>query len=200
MIIVWGTQLYGRVDAVPGLGKVATSFGHFMFLPLIPTQSYFVLEERHNDYQGIPLGLSMKSVAAGYGFPFLIMFILAGFGALNLLLSPFEVVEAERVPFHISLVVLGALAIPFLIVLQTPWFRKADYETACELAALTGDDRVKVYVDHQFGKISDEEADKLIETLESKSFHTNETVMPTDDGVPMYVPDGQPSMGSYHSV
>jgi hypothetical protein len=39
MIIVWGSRLYGKVDAVPGLFHVATRFGHIWYLPLIPMGS-----------------------------------------------------------------------------------------------------------------------------------------------------------------
>ncbi len=36
MVIVWGSRLYGKVDAVPGVCHLATNFGHLYYIPLIP--------------------------------------------------------------------------------------------------------------------------------------------------------------------
>jgi hypothetical protein len=43
-MIIFGTRLFGKVDAVPGVFHVATKFFHLNFLPLIPTSSWVVLE------------------------------------------------------------------------------------------------------------------------------------------------------------
>jgi hypothetical protein len=199
MMIVWGTKLYGRIEKVPGLGHIATQFGHLMFLPLIPTQSYFVLEESSHTFHGIPLGVSRKSVLAGYGFAYSILLILAGIGSIGHINDPHAAVNPEVTPMHYGLIILGAICIPLLIAIQTDWFRNADHATASELAALTGDERVQVFVDHHFGKISDEEADERIEALENRSFHSSEYELPQDEGVPTYIPDQeQGSISSYH--
>jgi hypothetical protein len=59
MIVFYGTQLFGKVDKVPMLGHVATSFFYLQFVPLIPLGSYLVLE----DGQGsIGVGFSFKSL------------------------------------------------------------------------------------------------------------------------------------------
>ena len=62
MIIVWGSGLYGDVDAVPGIGRVKTNFGHLYYIPLIPTGSHFIFEESSNGWQGVPIRLSVKSI------------------------------------------------------------------------------------------------------------------------------------------
>jgi hypothetical protein len=45
VIIIWGSRLYGKTDEVPGLVQVATRFGHFDYLPLIPMGSHLIFEE-----------------------------------------------------------------------------------------------------------------------------------------------------------
>jgi hypothetical protein len=68
MIYVFGTRSYGYVHRVPGLGYVITQFGHFNYVPLFPTKSFFVLEgsESGDEFRGVELPMSGKSVLAGY--------------------------------------------------------------------------------------------------------------------------------------
>jgi hypothetical protein len=63
MIIVWGTRWYGKVDRVPGLCYVVTRFGHLWYVPLVPLETYLILDlpgERGNRGKRIPM--SPKSV------------------------------------------------------------------------------------------------------------------------------------------
>lgn len=68
MIIMFGTRMYGKVDRVPGLCYVTTTFAYLNFLPLFPTGSFLVIEgsEAGGEVRGKPFGLSLKSVLAGY--------------------------------------------------------------------------------------------------------------------------------------
>lgn len=88
MAIVFGTQSFGHVDRIPGLGYVATHFFHINYLPLAPTQSFFVLEgtESGNEFRGKPLPMSGKSVMAGYlrGWGVFACAITAGFSWFSL--------------------------------------------------------------------------------------------------------------------
>jgi hypothetical protein len=63
-----GTQLYGKVDQVPGLLHVGTQFFHLNFVPLVPMGSYVVLEGRpaSDDTPGVPIEWSRKSVFFGW--------------------------------------------------------------------------------------------------------------------------------------
>ena len=45
MPIIFGTRWMGKVDAVSGVGHVATRFFHVQFLPLIPVESYLIFRE-----------------------------------------------------------------------------------------------------------------------------------------------------------
>jgi len=66
MLIIYGTRLYGRVDAVPGLFFVATRFFHIFWIPLVPLGSHVVLEETDDGFRGVPCGLNGRSVLAAY--------------------------------------------------------------------------------------------------------------------------------------
>jgi hypothetical protein len=58
---VYGSRLLGKVDVVPGMFFVATKCGHINFVPLIPMQSYIVLGQSGNKFNGIKIPLSWKS-------------------------------------------------------------------------------------------------------------------------------------------
>ena len=62
MVIVWGSRLYGKVDEVPGFFHVATRFGHIYYLPLIPMKSFVVLGQSGEEFTGVPIPLSFKSI------------------------------------------------------------------------------------------------------------------------------------------
>jgi hypothetical protein len=65
-VTVWGTRLFGKVDAVPNLGHVATKFFHINILPLIPMQSYLVVAQDHEGWEGVVIPISRKSVAVAW--------------------------------------------------------------------------------------------------------------------------------------
>jgi hypothetical protein len=66
MIIVYGHRMYGRIDQC-GTSFVGTQFVHIWYLPLIPTGSSLVLASNPDgSYRGIPVGISGRSVLAGY--------------------------------------------------------------------------------------------------------------------------------------
>jgi hypothetical protein len=76
MIVVFGTRMYGKVDQVPGVFYVATRFFHIQFVPLIPVGSFLVIDgsESDDNFQGVSVGLSIKSVF----FAWLRAFLLLG--------------------------------------------------------------------------------------------------------------------------
>jgi hypothetical protein len=63
---VSGTRLFGKVDAVPNLGHVATKFFHINLLPLIPIESYFVVAQYPKGWVGVVIPTSRKSVAVAW--------------------------------------------------------------------------------------------------------------------------------------
>jgi hypothetical protein len=62
MIIVYGTRLFGRADAVEGVGHVCCRFVHVMLVPLVPIETLFVLP----DGRGMKLPFSFKAAASGW--------------------------------------------------------------------------------------------------------------------------------------
>jgi hypothetical protein len=83
MVIVWGSRMYGKVDVVPGLFHVATRFGHVYYLPLIPTQSFVVLGQQGDQFTGVPIPLSGKSILLAWVRAILVVaFISATIAAL----------------------------------------------------------------------------------------------------------------------
>jgi hypothetical protein len=69
MIIIHGTRLYGKVDQVPGLFFIATSFFYLQFIPLFPLGSFLVLEgttKEGGGFSGRKLGWSGKSIFFAY--------------------------------------------------------------------------------------------------------------------------------------
>jgi hypothetical protein len=61
MYVHVGTDLYGKVDRVPGLFHVATEFLHVWFLPLVPRRSYLVREETVKGKALPPIGIRLSS-------------------------------------------------------------------------------------------------------------------------------------------
>src|SRR5262249_24255324 len=67
-MIIFGEQLYGKVDQVPGLFYVATRFLHVQLVPLLPLGSYVILDGKFRDggQAEIKIGLSGKSILFGW--------------------------------------------------------------------------------------------------------------------------------------
>src|SRR6266446_1051355 len=74
MIVFFGTRQYGKVDHVPGLFYVATSFFYVQFVPLIPTGSHLMFDGTE---RGVNIGLSGKSVLCAWART---AFLLGGVG------------------------------------------------------------------------------------------------------------------------
>lgn len=64
MVIIHGSKLYGKVDQVPGLFYVATMFFYLQFIPLIPYQSFLILDspKQAGQGRGARIRLSGKSI------------------------------------------------------------------------------------------------------------------------------------------
>ena len=62
MIIVYGTRLFGKSDAMEGIGHVACRFVHIMFVPLIPIETILVVGEN----RGLKLPFSFKAALSGW--------------------------------------------------------------------------------------------------------------------------------------
>lgn len=128
-MIVFGTRLFGKVDAVPGLGHVATKFFHVNYVPLVPTASWLVIEESGNDWRGCEIPLSTKSV--------MVAWLRLGLFVAGTALTVLGLVQNGGV--NVLDVVLGVAAFGGLI--GTYFWKglaKADVERAMQLARHAG--------------------------------------------------------------
>jgi hypothetical protein len=131
MYIVWGSRFYGKVDEVPGLCHVATQFGHVYYIPLIPVGTYAVIAEQGDNFQGVPLPLSGKSVLTAW--------LRAGLvlgGAAALIASAVYFSLPEFVPGTIFLL-LGVLGLGlFYGSYRWSFLTQASYERALQIASI----------------------------------------------------------------
>lgn len=66
MYISWGTDLYGSVDEIPGVGHVATKFGFINYVPILPMGTYFVVAQTGDGWRGVDLPVSFKSILVAW--------------------------------------------------------------------------------------------------------------------------------------
>jgi hypothetical protein len=62
MIIVYGTRFWGRSDAIEGVGHVTCRFFHIMFVPLVPIETVFMVDED----RGMKVPFSFKAALSGW--------------------------------------------------------------------------------------------------------------------------------------
>ncbi len=155
MIIIWGSGLYGRTDEVPGLGYVATKFGHLWYIPVIPTGSHFVIHKTDDGWQGAPIRMSGKSILLGWLRAALILGAIAG--AVS---TAIELAGPNKSKGIEALVVTAALIVALIMTKRMKFFTQASYSRACHLADTLGfGNEARVIIDLGYGEISEEEAE-----------------------------------------
>lgn len=107
MIVIYGQKSYGKVDRVPGVCYVLTTFAHLNFIPLFPLRSYIVIEgtESGGEFRGKEISTCLRSAVAGY--------VRVWFGALAVIAGVFAGVELNRAidPLRLNgLVFVGLIA------------------------------------------------------------------------------------------
>lgn len=163
MVIIWGSQLYGKTDEIQGIGHVATRFGHLYYIPLIPMGSMFITGQEGEHYLGAPISLSARSVLLAWARA---VSILATIGSLIFLVTA----TPDMGPVGGKLVpaVLLAFSIMMIVLFRMGWAMKASYERAKELSNTVGfDPRLDVFIDLHYEKITEMEADQRMDALES---------------------------------
>ncbi len=155
MIIIWGSGLYGRTDEVPGLGYVATKFGHMWYIPLIPTESHFVIEQTGDGWRGAPVAMSGKSILLGWLRAALIVGVIAG--AITTAVSFSGPLPSKGWE---ALIITVALVVALMMTKRMKFFTQASYARACHLADTIGfGDEARIIIDLAYGEISDQEAE-----------------------------------------
>lgn len=164
MIIVWGTRLYGKVDEVPGLFHVETSFFHMWYLPLIPLGSHVVIAKSGNSWRGAKVALSGKSVLVAWAR----LWLLVGgvvFGMIG-----FSLITDRRAPMILEgsiLMAIGALLLGAgIAVWVKKSIRQASYARAVELAEKIGlSEEGLVLIELAFKRVSEADAKATLERL-----------------------------------
>jgi hypothetical protein len=132
MFFIFGSRLFGKCDDVPGMFHVATKFGHINFLPLIPMQSYVVLARNGNQFRGVPIPLSAKSIVVAWGR---VISLVIAVVAACIALAAFNSAAGEWiVPAAVSVIAAGGFV-------MTMWHRsctKAGFARACQLGQMVG--------------------------------------------------------------
>ncbi|RKH57102.1 hypothetical protein [Corallococcus aberystwythensis] len=131
-MVIFGSRLYGKVDAVPGLGYVATKFGHLNFVPLIPLEGWLVVAEEGNGWRGQAIGMSGKSVLVAWAR---FLFIVGGIISLIVGLASWSRHSDEViVPGVLALACIGGLIASY----TWKWVTHASPERALEIAREAG--------------------------------------------------------------
>lgn len=162
MIIIWGSRLYGKVDEVPGLFHVATTFGHFWYIPLIPMGSMVVLAKDGSSVQGMKIPLSAKSIFVAWGRA---LGIVATLLLTPALISALDPDVPTRWELRVIVVSLFVVVLATTILLWTHrTFRRASHKRALHLGELIGlNDEGRILLELGLGRISDAEAKRYLE-------------------------------------
>lgn len=176
MVVIYGTRLMGKVDRVDALGHVATQFFHLYYVPLIPTGSYLVLSEQGDDFRGVSVPLSFKSIVTAW----LRAGTFLGFVACTIIAI---VCLGDKKNDVASAIAFGCMAavclVTFIATYYLSWFTKASYERAMQIAGLVGlSDEARLMLEVSYGRKTAEQADWELQQIESR--REQEVVTPTE--------------------
>lgn len=149
MILIWGSNFYGKTDVVSGLFHVATRFGHLWYIPLIPMGSYLLLDAD----RGIDIPLSGKSLLLTYVRAFALVLVV--FASLGMFVGLTDQWVTTTQKITSVAYFIGAAAFLYF----TTWHslaRKAGYSRALELARALGPE-AEILVERHFDRISEQE-------------------------------------------
>ncbi len=158
MVLIWGSKLYGKTDAVPGLFHVATKFGHLWYIPLIPTSTFLVLSEDGDGWRGLDLPMSGKSILLAWiRTAAFLGTIIACVASIPLITDPMHPIGTKITAG--AFILAGIAAIYFTMFHSLT--RNAGYTRALELAGYLGPE-AEALVDHYFDQISESELESRL--------------------------------------
>lgn len=177
MVVVWGTRLYGKTDAVKGLFYVATSFFYLQFIPLVPLGSYAVVNETaEGGWEGASVGLSLKSLFLAWARIGIII------GALICLAIGFIALDAPNGMAVMWFVSAGGLVVLRVMTEYIGWCTTASYERAHALGEKIGlNEQGKILLDLAYGIITEEEANAALEGLAAEAEAATESEAALED-------------------
>ena len=159
MILIWGSRLYGKVDAVPGMFHVATQFGHLWYIPLIPMGSHVIVAQDGNGWHGAKIPFSFKSMLAAWVRGACVLVTLVALFSCFALADP-RIPTGQKV---LTIAVACAMIAITVLAWRFKWLRLASYERAIQLAdALKFTDEGRIMIELHFGRITPAEAEKAV--------------------------------------
>jgi hypothetical protein len=120
MFLIYGRRSYGKVSHVPGLFYVVTQFVHLYYLPLVPYQSYLVIDgsEQGDEFQGVRIRFDWSSILATYLRTGLGFFAVVGASLLGQNLGEYYSSPDRKMAHSESTVgMIAALAVVALLLL-----------------------------------------------------------------------------------
>jgi hypothetical protein len=173
MLIMFGTRTYGKVDHLPGLFYVSTSFIHINFVPLCPTGSFLIIDDGKE--RGMKIGMSGKSIF----FAWLRALALAG-GIGLACLGVFELAE-HHIIAALILILVGILGVLFFFLsyrLARPGPRRALH--IARQAGIAPEILARYFVETNM--LQPEELEQLMSDYRSDDDAVSvEEVLPADD-------------------
>jgi hypothetical protein len=133
MVIVWGSRLMGRCDVVPGMFHVATMFGHIFYLPLVPKQSYVVLAQSGDEFRGVPIALSGKSVGLAWARAAVLFFAITSSTAVLI-----PLMDGKKHEWIGSAIMAAAIWVAFWLITWSKYVTRASVTRACQLGSEIG--------------------------------------------------------------
>ncbi|WP_425613808.1 hypothetical protein NA78x_003652 [Anatilimnocola sp. NA78] len=164
MAIHFGTKLMGKVDEVPRIGYISTQFFHVNYVPLVPTGTYFILEEHGDEFRGVSIPISFKSILVAWlRAALFIGFVIGVIGCI-------VTIAEKQTGRAIALGSLAALSMAgFWGTYYIPLVSRASYHRAMELAQRIGlSDEATLMLEVAYGRKTAEEADLELEKIEDR--------------------------------
>jgi hypothetical protein len=191
--IVWGTRMMGKVDAVPGVGHVATKFFYLQYVPLIPVETYLVFQEVGEEIHGVRIPFSPKSI--------FIAWLRAGcvVAALGLLIAG-VVANSERHHAAGAICVLGAALLvgAFFYSYSFGPICRAGYDRAMQLARLAnlGPEQF-LALEISFGRMNADQAELELVRIYEQAQAAHEKELAQEPPSPDHLSSSRPLLASH---
>jgi hypothetical protein len=162
-VIVWGSGLYGKTDRVGDMFYVATKFGYLWWIPLLPLETWCVIEETGDGWRGAQISMSGKSI--------LVAWLRAGLvlGTLLMLMGAFfSFIEKSPIVSVLFVAAAGVLIAATVFSYRWSALTEASYERAVELANHLGlNKQGMLMIDIQYGRLTAEQAEAALAAEEA---------------------------------
>lgn len=133
MVLIFGETKYGKVDRIPGLFHVVSSFFHLYYVPIIPMGTFVMIEGTKD--VGRKIGFSGKSILIAY---------LRAYGFLGALITTcipivtFLEASQKRAAWDVPWEMIGIAVVCWIVFALTYRISRPSLPRALELAQELG--------------------------------------------------------------